>query len=610
MDLSQQELPITAYFTRDNKHNKARKRKLAVTLEPGGGPAGKRGKRAVASPNVRPSARGNAKRAGQLKFPALKSPIASTSSRRDSVSDDVVVLDSSPKRPVAGANGFHAPKANSRISMSRSSRDKRLTHVASTAAQSLTTPPPTNQSKRRPIAITAALDPIPQRTTVTSIAPGVTALPTPETTVRKLGNTHAPSGFIGATSPCRANQFEIHALSSPPPASASLMMKFSVAMDGDLDHQSRKYSGFFNGTQQTVDPDDPFTCTSWDKGVHVTTPTSSLLPSKNLRSTPGCSKVTEELVPSSQSQYLLPINATPSRKRPSKQHVRSNDPEPVASSQSQEKEMGMPFTPGNMLNELSSTRSAKHDLFFTALLTSCYRVEAGISKSRPTLHVAHRNGSPCRRLHQFSLGSSPLTSPVDSRSNSFLITKSPRNKPSFIVSPPHSPLKHNPHLLEGKVSPITKSVGCTESRENVHPVQEDDSVTEPESEPEVLKPGPDDGSETEPESEIEPVRLPTEIGKSGLQDMVQWPRAASPRASILHGSTPIRRSPYRKRQTPAVSYTSSLEDLMREGAGMSVPSRRFFLLPSSATPTAARDFLDMFQGDASYPDDFPESLRC
>jgi hypothetical protein len=270
--------------------------------------------------------------------------------------------------------------------------------------------------------------------------------------------------------------------------------------------------------------------------------------------------------------------------------------------------MGMPPSPGNVLNVLPLPRLVRYDQGPTALLTSASRVEFDFPTPRPILNVAR---SSRKRLHQFSLGSSPATSPVGSLSTgfsrSFLATKSPRNRASFVVSPSRSPLKLTPRRVGGKISPIKKPVGRTESAENARPEQEDDSVTEPESEPEAHKPAQDDGSETEPESEMPPpVRLPIGIGKG----VTQWPRATSPRASMLHSSASTKRSPYRKRRTPA-SYTSSLDDLMQDGAGMSVPSSRgSFMLPSSAAPAVARDFLDMFQGDGSYPDDFPESLRC
>jgi len=248
------------------------------------------------------------------------------------------------------------------------------------------------------------------------------------------------------------------------------------------------------------------------------------------------------------------------------------------------------------------------------LLTSACRVEVDLPTPRP-LHVDHYNRSSRKRLHQFTLGPSPATSPISSPlkgfSHPFLATKSPRSRASSIASPSRSPLKRTPRRIGGDISPM-KPMGRTKSVENVRPEQEDDSVTEPESDAEVLKPVQDDGSETEPESDVPvPVRLSTEVGKCRSQGVAQWPPATSPRASVLHSRASAQHSPYRKRQMLASSCTSSLDDLMREGAGMSVPSsRRGFMFPSSATPTVARDFLDMFQGDGSYPDDFPESLRC
>lgn len=594
MDLSQQELPITAYFTpgnKDNKRNPTKKRKLAATADTRRGD-----KRAVVAPNVRTSVHDSAKRpkksGEQTTLPILKPPIATTSSRRESMllADDIVTV---AERSIAGSS--RSPKANPntvshRISVPASSKGKSLAYLASAAAQSLATPPPTNPSKKQPAAVTA-------------IASGIAALPTPETTVRKLGNVHAPSGlrtFDGVTSPCRTKRIaNIHVPSSPPLASTPLMMKFPVSMDDDSDTHSRKHSGLSNGARQAIDPDDPFTCGSRDKEVHVVTPVASpVLPSKVLQSAPASSNIIEDLVPSSQSQYLLPVDATPSRKRISKP-VRTSYSKPVPSSQSQESEMGMPPSPRNELNELRLPRSVKH----THVLLRYLRTP-----------VHHYNRSSRRRLHQFTLEPSPATSPISSPEgflHPFLATKSPRSRASSIASPSRSPLKHTPRRIAGNISPM-KPMGHTESVKNVRPEQEDDSVTEPESDAEVLKPVQDDGSETEPESEVPvPVRLPTEVGKWRSQGMAQWPPATSPRASLLHSRASAKRSPYRKRQMIASSCTSSLDDLMREGAGMSVPSsRRGFMLLSSATPAVARDFLDMFQGDGSYPDDFPESLRC
>ena len=56
---------------------------------------------------------------------------------------------------------------------------------------------------------------------------------------------------------------------------------------------------------------------------------------------------------------------------------------------------------------------------------------------------------------------------------------------------------------------------------------------------------------------------------------------------------------------------------MQDGAGMSIPGtytpsgfdRRSLGRRSASFPSVVRDFMDMFTGDGSYPDDFPESLR-
>lgn len=240
-------------------------------------------------------------------------------------------------------------------------------------------------------------------------------------------------------------------------------------------------------------------------------------------------------------------------------------------------------------------------------------IEADLPTPRPIAYVRN-NRSERKPLHQFTLGSSPATSPVVPSSKgfprSFSATESPRNRSSFVASPSPSRSKGTPRRILDKVSPLKEPMECRGPVKIVCPV-EDDSVTEPESEPEALKPAQDDDSETEPESEIPIVRPPTEIANRKPEDVAQWPQATTSRTSIPHSNPSAKLSPYRKRHTPDLSYTSSLDDLMQQGAGMSVPmSRRPFLLPSRTPPPAVRDFLEMFQDDGSYPDNFPESLRC
>lgn len=62
-------------------------------------------------------------------------------------------------------------------------------------------------------------------------------------------------------------------------------------------------------------------------------------------------------------------------------------------------------------------------------------------------------------------------------------------------------------------------------------------------------------------------------------------------------------------------YSPSDEDLYSLGAGVSIPpddvlgSMTQSMAPEGSEPTQLRTFLNMFQGDGSLPDDFPESLR-
>ncbi|KAG2043156.1 hypothetical protein BDR03DRAFT_943004 [Suillus americanus] len=612
MDLSQLELPITAYFARNKKDKKegelTKKRKLSAAADERGGSA----KRATVFTDARTGSQGSAKQAKktkkQINILASNPPVASTSSRRERAlpprpSHDVVVIDSSPERPVAGNSRSMKGISNTashRMNVPSFPKIKGSVRLAIAPEQSLATPPPTNQSKKRTLAAasTAVVQSLPTRTTPTTIIPAIVSLPTPETNVRKSSNMHAPSGlrtFVGATSPCRTKHgSDPRISSSPSPASAPLIKKLTVPIDTDKDTQPWEHAGGSNGTEQAIDPDDPFTCASRrNEVVHATPASSPDLPFKDLQS---ASTIIEELVPSSQSQYLLALDATPSHKRIAKPV--SINYEPIPSSQSQEEgTMSMTSLSGSLLNKLSLAR-----------------IEVDLPTPRPVAHVAYNNYSKRKPLHQFTLGSSPATSPVASPSQgfpcSFLATKSPRNRSSFVASPSRSPLKRTPCRILDKISPLKEPMKFPELVKNVHPVEEDDSVTEPESEPEVLKPAQDDDSETEPESEI-PIVRPPEITNRKPEDVAQRPQATTPRTSIPHSNPSTKLSPYRKRHALDSAYTSSLDDLMQQGAGMSVPvSRRPFLLPSRTPPPAVREFLEMFQDDGSYPDDFPESLRC
>lgn len=379
MDLSQLELPITAYFTRNKKDKKGaelitKKRKLSAASDDRGGPA-KRERQAAVSTDACKGAQGSARQVKiskkQIKSSTSKPPVASTSSWRERAippgpSHDVAVINSSPERPVAGSS--RSAKGASITISHRSnapsfSRIKEPVGLASAPEQSLVTPPPTNQTKKRSLttANTAVVQPLPPRTAPTTTIPAIVSLPTPETNVRKPSNIHAPSGlriFIGATSPCRTKYgSDPHIPSSPSPASAPLIKKLTVPIDTDRDAQPREHMGGSNETNQAIDPDDPFTCASIDNEVvHATPASSSDLPFRDIQSAPA---IIEELVPSSQSQYLLALDATPSHKRIAKPV--SINYESIPSSQSQEEGvLSMTSLSGNLLNKLSLARSAKY----------------------------------------------------------------------------------------------------------------------------------------------------------------------------------------------------------------------------------------------------------
>ncbi|KAI6034099.1 hypothetical protein BKA83DRAFT_309107 [Pisolithus microcarpus] len=125
-----------------------------------------------------------------------------------------------------------------------------------------------------------------------------------------------------------------------------------------------------------------------------------------------------------------------------------------------------------------------------------------------------------------------------------------------------------------------------------------------------------DGSATEPESDTEIQQCVAQIGRkqAGLAPSSSS-RGRTPRPLVSPLVSPVRR-----RYTPEAFVSGSLEAVMEDEAALSVPTynalsrfdgRRLRRQsdPSGSLPSVVRDFVDMFKGDGSYPDDFPKSLR-
>jgi hypothetical protein len=262
----------------------------------------------------------------------------------------------------------------------------------------------------------------------------------------------------------------------------------------------------------------------------------------------------------------------------------------------------------------------------------------------------------------YTLGSTPITSPVTSPSyplRSFLATKkaseelSSLKSPSrqLIASPYRSPSCKTRTTLSGKLA-------RKDSIENVPPAPEDDSVTESESEINIflskandkssllklpspgkklsslrspsarklhsprphklihehILPPVEDDSTTEAESDTDILDYVAKIGKLQAQ-RIHTPVQDCPSRPVI---SPLV-SPARPRIAVEASFAGSTQFLMREGAGLSVPgtytspsralARRRLPAPSDSVPSVVQDFVEMFQGDGSYPEDFPESLR-
>ncbi|KAL4081977.1 hypothetical protein V8B97DRAFT_1926530 [Scleroderma yunnanense] len=264
------------------------------------------------------------------------------------------------------------------------------------------------------------------------------------------------------------------------------------------------------------------------------------------------------LVPSSQSQYLLPLEATPTRNR-----IHRHD-DIVPGSQTQEEgELFVGMPPYSFHKNSTTESTARH------------------SSTTDSSALAHRL-TP-------SVSTSQATPPEPNVASQQHLDRSPVHR---------SPTRHKQALQHRACARSHPPSSCTLSREdsmNVPPVLGDDSATEPESDSEILNCV---AAIRKRQAERAPILSPPRIGVSRAQ--------ISPLVS-----------PVRRRYTPEPSISGSLDALMQDGAGMSIPAtyissgvdQRRLGRRSESFPSVVRDFMDMFTGDGSYPDDFPESLR-
>lgn len=520
MDLSHQELPLTAYFPKSN----SQKRK--------NGAAERSSKRAKAQTPSVPARR--AKPQVHLHTPA-------TSTRRHAKRADIQsVEDASPK-----------PRKPCEIDLTVSDSDE---PPAASPFHSLPTPSSTNESTRNGVSNLSNQLP---RTSHTGLF-------TPSTTARKLP-APGPTRFFQDPSPTA-----VHSRSSKSNIASAVPLKFSHTKHSVQSDKSVSKDHTTAGNSDSSKPrdnDNPFaipvikplpvihTNRCQRAPVEPTATESNL----GVLEADGDTHTSFQTVPSSQSQYLLPPDATPTRNR-----INRYD-DIVPGSQTQEEGeifMGMPP----------------------------YSFHKGSVRESGGGHLSTMQVDPQSLRH------SPNTAYrlTPSKAQTPQTQKTSPNRSKLNVDPTKTPTRYKrasqrTHAL----SPSSHTLSRKDSMD-VPPVLGDESLTEPESETEIQ-----------------------ECLAAIKQRRTE--RAHIPSPSRVEVSRPLISplvSPMRRRYTPELSISASLEALMQDGAGMSIPGtctssnfERKCLGRRGSFPSAVRDFMDMFTGDGSYPDDFPESLR-
>ncbi|KAF9247126.1 hypothetical protein BU15DRAFT_69966 [Melanogaster broomeanus] len=496
--------------------------------------------------------------------------------------------------------------------------------VEAAAAQSLATPSSSNRPRRLTrvgLPRERELHRVHQSSRLSD-----TGLPTPVTGLRK---THVVEEQSPSTDSSRLHQ-QPSAVSGSSPSPGSPQRVLSL-----VNFSAQSTEGITNSRVHSDSPDplhhedNPFAPPveqgpsmhrSAPKGSHVTSLANQLSPHP-----PKVLNIPVNPVPSSQSQYLLHIDATPKHKRISRRA------DLVPSSQTQE--------------ESELTKSVP-PLLIPASAMRKLSVGESHGMNRTDTRTPRPGRSKRKSQHVYTLGSTPITSPVTpsgGASCSFLATKKSLDELSFFKSPSRRRKMsacRSPGRKTGHGTSSPRKPAREDSIENVPPAPEDESMTESESEmgifllkekdkssmPELPSPGIKaspfrsqtayEPSSTEAESDTDILRCVAGIGKK---------RARQLHASLLMKDGPSLPvisplvSPARSRIAVEASFAGSTQFLAGEGAGLSVPAtytspsraftRRRLPASSDSVPSVVRDFVEMFQGDGSYPEDFPESLR-
>ncbi|KAI6105468.1 hypothetical protein F5141DRAFT_1216251 [Pisolithus sp. B1] len=592
MDLSQEELPLTSYFLRATKRNKpvdhhSRKRKLNTTHD-AATVQNKRTKVKDAHGSLGQYTPDNRSvRRAKTRIGSIHLPTPETAVRKR------------PAVPAAQRTGDASPvpEVNQEAAGQSSTTSKEpimLCEIDLTLSDSddkpLQVPPRSKRSKRVREARHSPSLPAPSSSNeVTRLYTGLT---TPATNVRKT----VPSRTFLQVSPTAARRVPAHKFADIPPlpsvvrmSSARLLPRASP-LSPTRARPSKSTSGVFTD-EVPASTSEPLPCHRTDGGSHLSDlsesdnssnstvgkhlpgpngqrnvyqPSSvgSFRSTLNMSDTPTEVNIPVQVVASSQSQYLLSIEATPKRNR-----SRRYDN----------------LVPGSQTQE-------EGELFIGMQPFPAANRAAWISAGNQELTLEKSDEAP-RTLSVHTPGVSGATANVSSEGTQQVFSTRPLSR-----SPAQRGKICRRHSRARSCSPPSNAL----SREGSMVV------------PSALG----DGSATEPESDNEILQCVAQIGRkrAGLAPSSSLRgRATRPLVSPLV-------SPVRRRYTPEPSVSGSLEAVVEDEAGPSVPTYNALSRfdggrlrrqsdPSDSLPSVVRDFMDMFKGDGSYPDDFPNSLR-
>ncbi|KAI6047067.1 hypothetical protein EDC04DRAFT_2621562 [Pisolithus marmoratus] len=579
MDLSQQELPLTSYFLKATKENDRphRKRKLNSTHATGT-VQNKRTKVKDAHTSLgqcTPDNQSVHRAKARTSLTHLPTPTTAVR-RRPAVPAAQRAGDASPipqVNPMAAEQSSTTSKKPTmlcEIDLTLSDSDDRPLESFPQSEKS----EQVHEARRSPaIQLLQALssgDAV-ARLHAKNIHTGLTtpATDVPKTALSPISPSFSPTAARGApahkfanTSPLLTPSLLPHVSSSSPTRTCTSKSASGVFTEEVLPSSSRPDDG--NPFDSTVDahPLGP----EVQRNVHQSSSAESSTFAFDTSGPPTEVDIPVQVIASSQSQYLLSIEATPKRNR-SRRCV-----DLVPGSQTQEEvELLIGMQPFAVPNRAAGILLGNQEL-------ASERVsEASRTLSSVPVHTPRPSGAADEssgRIQQV-FSTPPLSrSPIQ------------RWQAYHGRSPARSHFPSSNTLSQGGLTVVPSALG-------------DDSATEPESDNEILQC----------------------VAQIGRKRAIMAPSSSSRGRTSRPMVSPLV-SPVRRRYTPGpeLPVSGSLDTLMEDGAGLSVPASSALSRfdgrclrgrsdPSDSLPSVVREFMDMFKGDGSYPDDFPNSLR-